>query len=172
MKRVIAWVIAIVLGIGLLGWWLVFTGSVEKCELRSNSDQTPDEAWQELNLFLEGSINKVGVTDGAITALIEERLDPRVKSFRVCFEPEMIIVSGEMTNRLGWKLAFWGRGKVEIPGVHPQLKQLDLKVGRISLASVLIQVVQSHVNQKLQAIYAGGPYGVKINSGSLTLMRI
>ena len=122
----------------------------------------------KINRLIAAEANRIELTDDELTAALRERLDPRVKNFRICFEEDRVKVSGQTTNRIGLSLKFNVAAQVMWEKNYPQINNLELRVGRIAPPSSYIQGL---INQRLAAFNFGRRFAVDINPGVVILQN-
>ena len=145
---------------------LMFSGDPGSCGTVEIDETEVLPVLNKINRLIAGEINRIELTDNELIAAFRERLDPRVKDFRICLEENRVGVSGQTTNRIGLTIRFNISAQVGFEKNYPQISQLELAVGRVSWPAGYIQKL---VNQRLAKFNFGRKFKVDIDPGLVTL---
>lgn len=147
---------------------LAFSGDPGSCGAVESEMIEVLPVLNKVNRLIAGEVNQIELTDDELTAAVRQRLDPKVKNFRICFEKDRVKVSGQTTNRIGLSLKFNVAAQVMWEKNYPQINNLSLRVGRIAPPSGYIQGL---INQRLAAFNFGRRFAVDINPGVVILQN-
>jgi len=169
--------ILILFGIFGLFWVSVFTGRPGECGL-GKIQISGEEArllLNKLNLLMEGELEEVIISDRVLTQLVQDRLDPSVENFQICFFEDKAGVSGSVENNMGWRMPFLVYGNLVFLDKHPVVKSLDVSIGRLGevgfAKNLLSKKVERKINASFRGVYAGSVYQVKFYPGKMVVSR-
>jgi len=100
---------------------LVFSGNPGNCGQVVDTGSTQAlPVLNKINRLIAGEVDRIELTDNELIVAFMERLDPRVKNFKICLGEDQVGVSGETTNRVGLTVKFNVLAQVGFEKNYPQ----------------------------------------------------
>ena len=146
---------------------LVFSGNPGNCGQVVDTGSTQAlPVLNKINRLIAGEVDRIELTDNELIVAFMERMDPRVKNFKIYLGEDQVGVSGETTNRVGLTVKFNVLAQVGFEKNYPQISGLELAVGIVSWRSGYIQKL---INQRLSSFNFGRKFKIDVNPGTVTL---
>ena len=175
IKRITVVIIGIVglLGAGLAG--VIFSRDPGGCKPEEAGTEDVTQMWQPVHLFLAGEESRLILTDGQVTELVRTRLSPKVTALAICFDNDLVWVTGMAENNSGWRVRFWVQGKPQLSDGRLQLIDVNVKLGSSDqipgLTPLFSRMAQGKINDYLQSLKLAESYKLQVAKGEITLWR-